>query len=98
MTREYARATPLRVTTAWGWWENARCRGVTIGGNAFEDVRLKKDVDRARAVCDLCPVRQTCLEEALALEAPVGRDSRFGFRAGLTEKERWTLSREDVAS
>lgn len=81
----------------WGWWENARCANVTIGGLPFDEVELRRDVNRARAVCDMCPVRQACLDEAIRLESEVGRRDRHGFRAGLTRRQRAELIREYAA-
>lgn len=80
-----------------GWWKNARCRNVTIGGVPFDEVVLRRDVKRARAVCDQCPVRQACLDEAVVIESGVGRDFRHGFRAGLTRRERYALIKEMAA-
>nr|WP_324613310.1 WhiB family transcriptional regulator [Mycobacteroides chelonae] len=41
----------------------------------------------AKAVCQRCPVRDACLEEALA------QDERFGIWGGLSERERRHLKR-----
>lgn len=41
----------------------------------------------AKAVCLRCPVRDNCLEEALA------QDERFGIWGGLSERERRRLQR-----
>lgn len=81
----------------WGWWQNARCVNVTIGGVPFDEVERKRDVNRARAVCDMCPVRQACLDEAVRLESQVGRGFRHGFRGGLTRRQRASLIREYAA-
>jgi hypothetical protein len=79
---------------AWGWWDNARCKGVTIGGVEFDEVQRKVDVDRARNVCAQCPVARQCLDEAMALEHGIGRNYLFGFQGGLTRRERFLLRRE----
>jgi WhiB family redox-sensing transcriptional regulator len=41
----------------------------------------------AKAICGRCPVRQPCLEYALA------NDERFGIWGGMTERERRRLKR-----
>ncbi|MEL4358328.1 MULTISPECIES: WhiB family transcriptional regulator [unclassified Luteococcus] len=65
------------------WTLMARCRGM-------EDALFPegKDQKRARAVCLGCPVRSTCLAEAL--------DNRieWGVWGGLTERERRQLLRQ----
>ncbi|WP_420176830.1 WhiB family transcriptional regulator [Luteococcus sp. OSA5] len=71
------------------WTLLARCRGM-------EDALFPegKDQKRARVVCMGCPVRSTCLAEAL--------DNRieWGVWGGLTERERRQLLRQrpDVPS
>lgn len=37
---------------------------------------------RAKAICRVCPVREECLETALAIKEP------YGIWGGLTEQER----------
>lgn len=44
--------------------------------------------DEARTICNGCPVKDQCLTEAMAEE---GGAQRFGFRAGLTWRERGKL-------
>lgn len=44
--------------------------------------------DEARAICAACPVREPCLEHALA------HDEREGVWGGLTAKERKALKRK----
>ncbi|MEE4540957.1 WhiB family transcriptional regulator [Streptomyces sp. V4-01] len=48
----------------------------------------------ARAVCQGCPVREQCLDEALAVEGDASEDWRFGIYGGLTAKERVQLAAE----
>jgi hypothetical protein len=56
----------------------------------------KTDADRdarklAIAICKACPVRQHCLDDALALEGGVAGKSRFGIWGGLTPGQRARL-------
>lgn len=46
---------------------------------------------RAKAVCALCPSRQACLDEAMAVEAQAGV-VRHGIFGGLTAAERYALA------
>ena len=43
--------------------------------------------DQARAICNQCPVRDRCLDDAMAVE----RGDRHGMFGGLTERERASL-------
>lgn len=45
----------------------------------------------ARLVCSRCPVREQCLEDALA------RDERFGIWGGKSERERRAIKRQRAA-
>lgn len=68
-----------------GWMLRAACRD--------EDPALwfpdTTDYQQARAICDGCPVKDACLNDALAL-----RDFA-GMRAGLTPKQLRRRARED---
>ncbi len=67
------------------WRQVARCRGVDpeIFYPLSDD-----DADEAKAICALCPVRESCLEHAL-----VNRE-KHGVWGGLTERERRRLIRQ----
>ena len=72
---------PLRGTPA--WMEDGACRGIPN-----PDVMYpvgERDAPPARAVCKPCPVKQTCLEWALATREP------HGVWGGLTEADRIQL-------
>ncbi|MEL4503620.1 WhiB family transcriptional regulator [Luteococcus sp. H138] len=73
----------MTLTEPDDWTLMARCRGM-------EDALFPegKDQKRARAVCLGCPVRVTCLAEAL--------DNRieWGVWGGLTERERRQILRQ----
>ena len=47
-------------------------------------------IEQAKGVCDRCPVRQSCLTEAL------DRNESFGIWGGLTTVERRTLRRQEL--
>lgn len=67
------------------WRQRAACRGLDpeIFYPATED-----DAEAAKAICALCPVREACLEHALA------RRERDGVWGGLTERERRRILRQ----
>ncbi|HXY44652.1 MAG TPA: WhiB family transcriptional regulator [Acidimicrobiales bacterium] len=67
------------------WRQRAACRG--LDPDIFYPVS-DEDAWEAKAVCDACPVRQPCLEHALA-----GRE-REGVWGGLTERERRRVLRQ----
>jgi WhiB family transcriptional regulator, redox-sensing transcriptional regulator len=69
------------------WRKRAACRGIDV--EVFypatdEDV----DAEQAKAVCAGCPVRQACLEYALA------HREREGIWGGATERERRRILRQ----
>ncbi|HKH88822.1 MAG TPA: WhiB family transcriptional regulator [Acidimicrobiales bacterium] len=67
------------------WRQRAACRG--LDPDIFYPVS-DDDAWEAKAVCDACPVRQTCLEHALAVR------EREGVWGGLTERERRRILRQ----
>ncbi len=73
-----------------GWRTEALCRGVETelffpaGELGEEPVR---HAEAAKAVCAQCPVREACLEYALATDQP------FGIWGGTTEAERRSIRR-----
>lgn len=70
------------------WHQQAACRGK--GPRAF--VRgPRSDYGATRELCDTCPVRRDCLEEALA------DDSLTGLWGGTTDIERRLIRRGRVA-
>lgn len=52
--------------------------------------RALAQLERAKAVCHACPVREPCLQWAMGSE-PIGQES--GVCAGLSESERRSLKR-----
>jgi WhiB family redox-sensing transcriptional regulator len=73
--------------TATPWRKQAACRGldVEVFYPATED---EADAAEAKAVCAECPVRQLCLEHALA------HREREGVWGGTTERERRRIVRQ----
>ena len=68
------------------WMDDALCRGVNARlfypGQGETDV-----VNEAKAVCAECPVKDACLEYALA------NGEKFGIWGGLSERERRAIRR-----
>jgi len=71
------------VADDYSWQTEASCRGVD---SELFFPPTEDEAGAAKAICDTCPVRVSCL--AFALE----RNERFGVWGGLTEKERARLS------
>ncbi len=72
------------------WHQRAACRGV--GPDVFFLEHGTTDTyDAARDLCALCPVREQCLETALADQSPLG------MWAATTPKERPEMRRGQVA-
>lgn len=67
------------------WRHRAACRGVDP--DIFYPTS-DEEVEAAKAVCDECPVREPCLEHALA------RRERDGVWGGATERERRRMIRQ----
>lgn len=88
---------------------NWRLRGACATGGYDPELFFSKAAgDRydAKLVCRACPVRRTCLDAAMAEEAPAADDSgpfnnltmRDGVRGGLTAVERWTIQYPEEAA
>ncbi|MDA8288854.1 MAG: WhiB family transcriptional regulator [Actinomycetota bacterium] len=67
------------------WRQRAACRG--IDPDVFYPAS-DEEAEEAKAVCDVCPVRQLCLEHAL------NNREREGVWGGLTERERRRIIRQ----
>jgi WhiB family redox-sensing transcriptional regulator len=67
------------------WRDQAACRG--LDPEIFYPVS-DEDADAAKAVCATCPVREACLEYALA------NRERDGVWGGATERERRRMIRQ----
>ena len=71
------------LTTA-SWRKRAACRG--IDPEVFYPA-TDEEAEEAKAICAMCPVRQACLEHALASR------EREGVWGGCTERERRRIIR-----
>jgi len=69
------------LPNALSWADRAACRGYDLD-LFFPDAAQK--VLEAKAICTACPVRATCLAEALRAEVT----PRYGISGGLTPAER----------
>jgi WhiB family redox-sensing transcriptional regulator len=69
------------------WRKHAACRGLDVEAfyPATED---EAEAEVAKAICSVCPVRQPCLEHALAYR------EREGIWGGATERERRRIIRQ----
>jgi len=52
----------------------------------------------AKRICNLCPVRKDCLDDALETEGARKPDGRYGIRGGFNEDERYRLHRRIVSA
>ena len=68
-----------------GWWNDAACRGLDT--NLFYPGR-GESVDEAKAVCNVCTVRDECLADALE------HGDKFGIWGGTSEHERRPIRRD----
>jgi WhiB family transcriptional regulator, redox-sensing transcriptional regulator len=74
------------------WQERAECRdydNTLFFGPDRPESELEKQAreERAKAVCQRCPVLEACLEFALET------NQKYGIWGGLTDKERASLKR-----
>lgn len=77
----------------WGWQFQAACRGGDASlffAPSYFETREEKGAREAsaKAICRRCPVRERCLEYALAIREP------HGVWGGLNELERRRLLRD----
>lgn len=77
-------------------WEGAACIGYPPEFWFPKDYQ-RKERDLALLLCNgdarnpVCPIRQACLDAAMAIEAEVGYNNRQGIFGGLTPLERRRL-------
>jgi WhiB family redox-sensing transcriptional regulator len=67
------------------WRQKAACRGVEP--EIFYPIS-EEEAEEAKAICDACPVQETCLEYALS------NRERDGVWGGATERERRRMIRQ----
>ncbi|HZN15457.1 MAG TPA: WhiB family transcriptional regulator [Acidimicrobiales bacterium] len=73
------------TTLTTSWRDRAACRG--LDPEIFYPVS-DEDADAAKGICAACPVREACLEYALA------NRERDGVWGGATERERRRMIRQ----
>jgi len=69
----------------YSWIQDANCTSTDPELFFSEDSYAVKS---ARKICEECPVKAQCLNDAIE------RDDQFGMRGGLTARERETLRRK----
>ena len=75
------------------WRDSANCQGLpTDMFYPEQGAGMAARFRAAKAVCEDCPVRQACLDDALAEEGTASRQHRWGIRGGLTNAERELLA------
>jgi WhiB family transcriptional regulator, redox-sensing transcriptional regulator len=67
------------------WRQRSACQG--LDPEIFYP-QTDEEAEEAKAICGICPVRQMCLEHALAFR------ERDGVWGGFTERERRRLLRQ----
>ncbi|WP_406516348.1 WhiB family transcriptional regulator (plasmid) [Streptomyces sp. NBC_00873] len=78
-----------------GGWETAACRGLNprlFYPGPVSNASIAQ-AERARAVCDRCPIRALCLDDALTSKGRDAAADRVGIRGGLDGRERYALQR-----
>jgi WhiB family redox-sensing transcriptional regulator len=75
----------MTAPTTSSWRKHASCRG--IDPEVFYPA-TDEEAEEAKAICASCPVRQACLEHALA------HREREGVWGGATERERRRILRQ----
>ncbi|MFC8515528.1 WhiB family transcriptional regulator [Streptomyces sp. NPDC057257] len=76
---------PNTLDTALSWAERAVCRGRDVNEFFTTD---RRRVQQIKNLCDSCPVKQSCLAEAMRAED----GARHGIFGGLTAAERTELA------
>ncbi|RIQ37442.1 WhiB family transcriptional regulator [Jiangella rhizosphaerae] len=79
-----------RVDSA-SWWEYGLCRAwdadLFCVPDGVSPSRKRAQESKAKRICQMCPVREPCLDEAMA------RDEQYGVWGGLDTEERRQLER-----
>lgn len=81
---------PETAARAWHWRDDAACQGrgpLFLPGIDHGPAYLASTA-AAKGVCASCPVRITCLDDAMATEGGGDERARAGVRGGLTPKDR----------
>lgn len=77
------------------WTKNAACLNhrslfdpVYDNGVARTNPEYRQEIQKAKDICNSCPARELCLEDAMEQEKEEKSEDRWGVRGGLTAKER----------
>ena len=77
--------------TTHDWRDQAACAGTYPEAWFVETGDYPSGLFR---ICAACPVREECLESALAEEGDIRGAGRFGIRGGHTPRERARIARQ----
>lgn len=82
------RALPIPLADDWEWQQQGSCRGtdssVFFHPEGERGRARASRADRAKLLCEACPVIQACREHALTVGEP------YGIWGGMSEAERAT--------
>lgn len=81
---------PETAARAWHWRDDAACTGwaALFLPRTDHGADYIKGAATAKTICDRCPVRDNCLDDAMTTEGASDERARAGVRGGLTPKER----------
>lgn len=82
-------APPTSGRRAPDWRTRAACRADGVSPDAMFPDSDKERIKEARIICAGCPVRRSCLRDAIN-----SGDNQWGVRAGLTPEERRAVKKE----
>src|SRR5699024_9130268 len=84
--------TQCKPTLGDTWIQQAGC--ATVDPEIFfpKTPRYDSSYDKARAICQQCPVKDTCLEAALMAEESLTAYGRHGMFGGMSPQERSNLA------
>lgn len=68
------------------WWREAKCRGMDTG-IFYPEAHDMKAFNDAVAICQDCPVRDECLDDAIGLSES-GIVDDYGIRGGMSQRAR----------
>jgi ribosomal protein S21 len=92
------RYAPDTLTPPPAWSRQATCADPAYADHRDElwyALPKERDaVNEAKTICNGCPVRQACLEDAMKAEGGAGHSNRHGIRGGLTPSQRHRLYEE----
>lgn len=90
MNRHHDLRAPDTGARAYHWRDDAACLGLAILFLPRKDygTGYGANIAAAKRICDRCPVRQACLDDAMIAERATDERARAGVRGGLTPQER----------